>query len=114
MFLFSVSGKCHKLLLILWKISVGVIIRPIQVCDFFLDNLIFEKILLSILFWGIIRHFHENDVQDQKMNKTEKKYIDFGHRLGKLVSNLKINIMEMEKILKSENFMIISAFQSRF
>ncbi len=41
------------------------------------------------------------------MNKI-KKYTDFGHKLEKLVSNLKM-ITEMEK-MKSEKFMIIFAF----
>ncbi len=39
-----------------------------------------------------------------------KKYANFDHNLGKLASNLKINITKMEKLLKSKKFMIIFAF----
>ncbi len=42
-----------------------------------------------------------------------KKYADFGYKLGKLVSNLKMNFTKMGK-MKSEKFMIISAFSFRF
>ncbi len=36
-----------------------------------------------------------------------KKSVNFDHKLGKLVSNLKINITKMGKTLNSETFMII-------
>ncbi len=47
------------------------------------------------------------------MNKIEK-YANFDHQPGKLASHLKMNIMEMEKTLKSEKFMIIMACQTTF
>ncbi len=46
-------------------------------------------------------------------NKIEK-YEDFGRRLGKLAYSLKINIIKMGKMHKSEKFTIIFALQSRF
>ncbi len=42
----------------------------------------------------------------KKMNKIEKKYADFG-QAGKIKVQLMINIMKMEKMLKSEKFLII-------
>ncbi len=42
------------------------------------------------------------------MNKIEEK--QFGCKLGKLASNLKMNIIKMGKTFKSEKFMIISSF----
>ncbi len=45
---------------------------------------------------------------------TSKKYPYFGSMLGKLESDLKINIIKIGRTLKSEKFMIIFAVQSRF
>ncbi len=41
--------------------------------------------------------------------KTKKNDVDFGHKLGKLVSNLKVNITKIGK-MTSETFMIIFTF----
>ncbi len=51
-------------------------------------------------------------VKPKKWIKS-KKYADFGHKLGKFVSNLKMNITKMGK-MKSGKFMIIFAFSPDF
>ncbi len=43
-----------------------------------------------------------------------KKCADLGYRPRKLASNLKIIITKIEKILKSEKFMLIFVFLRRF
>ncbi len=53
-----------------------------------------------------LTYFKKN--QTKKINYM-KKYTDFGHKLGKLASNLKMNIMKMGKTLKYEKFMLIFA-----
>ncbi len=49
-----------------------------------------------------------------KIKIKSKKYANSGYMLRKLAFSLKINIAKMEKMFKSERFMIIFALQCRF
>ncbi len=58
----------------------------------------------SDVFFLRIKSLHKT-----KKNKIEK-YVNFKRKMGKLVSNLKMNTTKLGKMLKSKKFMIIFAF----
>ncbi len=56
---------------------------------------------IDVFFWHI------------QPKKEIQQYVDFSHRLGKLASNLKVNITKMGKMLKFKKFMITFTWKNK-